>query len=438
MLLINFLGLMMKKYLSPGQIIALGFFTIIMIGSLLILLPISQKDPGSISFTDAMFTATSAVCVTGLTTIEAGSQLTAFGQTVLALLIQLGGLGFASISIGILMLSGHKVFLKQQNLVKESLNYGSLKGIVPFVKTVLLITFIFEFGGALFFFFIFSQYYSPLKAIGISLFHAVSSFNNAGFDIFGKGNSIVSYNDNAPLLIVTALLIIFGGLGYLVIKEVAVKHRFKKFSLHTKVVLCTTISLLLVGTLAFMITEDYNLLNAFFMSTSTRTAGFTSVDLSNISNAGLIIYIALMFIGASPSSTGGGIKTTTFFIVLTALYTYSSTNKPILFKRSLQKDILYKAFIIFCMGICVVLVSLFLVCAGNPELPFKDLLFETVSAFGTTGLSTGITSRLSTFSKYVIIATMYTGRIGPLTIASIWFFKKRSSVSYAEESLTLG
>ena len=428
----------MKKYMSPGRFIALGFFLIILLGTLFFLLPISQKVPGSISFTDALFTSTSAVCVTGLSMFDPGTVLSPFGQTVLALLIQFGGLGFVCISVGFIMFSGQKLFIRQRTLVKEALNYGSLNNITSLVKSVLSITIIAEGVGALLNFTVFSKIYPLPKAIGVSLFHAISSFNNAGFDIFGNGDNLVSYSGNIPLSLITSFLVIFGGIGYLVIKEVILKHKFKKYTLHTKVVLTMTVSLLLLGTLLFKITENYSWLNSFFMSVSTRTAGFTTVDLSNISNAGYIVYCLFMFIGASPTSTGGGIKTTTFLVVLVSLYSYFSTNKPSLFRRTLAKDILYKAFIILTTGITFIFLSLFLLCIFQPNIAFKDLLFEVFSAFGTVGLSTGITSSLSLVGKYIIIATMFIGRLGPLTIASLWMYKKTSHISYAEESVTLG
>lgn len=428
----------MKRYMSPGRFIALGFFLIIMLGTFLFLLPISQKVPGSISFTDALFTSTSAVCVTGLSTFDPGTVLSPFGQTILALLIQFGGLGFVCISVGFIMFSGQKLFIRQRTLVKEALNYGSLDNITSLVKSVLFITLITESIGALLNFALFSKTLPLSKAIGVSLFHAVSSFNNAGFDIFGNGNNLISYSDNTALLLITSFLIIFGGIGYLVIKEIIFKHKFKKFTLHTKVVLTMTISLLILGTLLFKITENYSWLDAFFMSVSTRTAGFTTVDLGNLSNAGYIIYCLFMFIGASPTSTGGGIKTTTFLIVIISLCSYFSANKPCLFKRTLAKDILYKAFIIFTMGLTVIFISLFLLCLSQNDIAFNDLLFEVFSAFGTVGLSTGITSSLSSVGKYIIIVTMFIGRLGPLTIASLWMYKKTSHISYAEESVTLG
>ncbi len=428
----------MKKFMNPGRIIAFGFLSIILIGTLLFLLPVSQKNPGSVKLIDALFTSTSAVCVTGLSTFDAGSVFTPFGQAVLMLLIQLGGLGFVSISVGIVMMTGHKVFLKQQTLVKEALNYGSLGGIFTLLKSVLFTTLIIEGMGTLLLLPMFLINYQPLKALWLSLFHSVSSFNNAGFDILGKGNSLFTYRNNFYFLLITSLLIILGGIGFLVIREVTFKHKFKKFSLHTKVVLTVTFLLLLGGTLIFKFFEGYDWLSAFFMSTSTRTAGFSTVDLGNISNTGLIFYSILMFIGASPTSTGGGIKTTTFLVVFMALYSYISENKTSLFKRTLPKDLLHKAFVIFSIGIGTVLSSLTLLCITNPAIPLNDLIFETISAFATVGLSTGITPLLSVAGKLIVTVTMFIGRVGPLTIVSLWILKKSSGVSYAEESLTLG
>ena len=331
----------MKRIMNPARILALGFFIIIVLGTLLLMLPISQKTGANIKFIDALFTATSAVCVTGLSTFDPATYLSVFGQTVLGILIQLGGLGFACISIGIVMVTGQKVFLKQQTLVKEALNFNSYDNILSLVKSVIFTTLIIEGTGTVLNFTIFIKDYSFPKALGLSIFHAVSSFNNAGFDILGKGNNLMSYQGNIALTLVTSFMIILGGIGYLVIKEVLTKRNYKKLSLHTKVVLWMTALLLVLGTVIFMLTEKYSLLDAFFMSTSTRTAGFTTVDLGNISNAGLAVYMALMFIGASPTSTGGGIKTTTFFVVIAALCSYSSSKTPTVFKKTLAKDILY-------------------------------------------------------------------------------------------------
>ena len=428
----------MKKLLTPGRIIVFGFLSIILMGTLLLLLPISQKAPNTFGFTDALFTATSAVCVTGLSTFDAGSTLSVFGQTVLAILIQLGGLGFVSISVGIAAFTGHKILVKQHNLVKEALNYSSLNGVIELVKSVLYITLIFEGVGAFLSFLVFIKDYPFLKSVGISLFHSVSSFNNAGFDILGLGNSLISQSGNVALNIITSLLVVSGGIGYLVIKEVFFKKRFRRFSLHTKIVLVTTLLLLVLGTVLMRITEGYTWLESFFMSVSTRTAGFTTVDLKNLSNAGLLTYLILMFIGASPTSTGGGIKTTTFFILFSALYSFVSANKTSVFKRTIPNDTLYKAFIILSLALAVVLCSLFGMCIAEPHIDFKALIFEVVSAFGTVGLSTGITPLLSPLGKYIIIFTMFIGRLGPMTIISIWIFKKRSGIAYAEESITLG
>ncbi len=428
----------MKKKIMPGKIIALGFLSIIAVGTILFMLPVSYKSGKAVSFIDALFTATSAVCVTGLSTFDPGSVFSGFGQTVLAVLIQLGGLGITCISLGLLMLTGQKVFIRQRTLAKEALNYNSLDGILTLVKSVLFTTVIIESLGAILNFTVFIQEYPLQKAIGLSLFHSVSSFNNAGFDVFGNGNSLVSYGTNTLFLLITSFLIISGGLGFIVIKEILVKHKFRKFSLHTKIVLSVTFLLLSVGTLILMLTDKFSLLEAFFMSTSTRTAGFTSVNMNDLSNGGLLTCIFLMFIGASPTSTGGGIKTTTFFVIITALYSYSTNKSPTAFKRKLPRDILYKSFIIFTLALLVVICSSLMLCILHPEINLRDIVFEVVSAFATVGLSTGITSSLSTFGKLVIIVTMFIGRLGPLTIASLWIFKRKSDISYAEESVPLG
>jgi trk system potassium uptake protein TrkH len=323
-------------------------------------------------------------------------------------------------------------------LVKEALNLDSMKGIVKLVKSVLLVTLSFEIVGAILSFFVFSKDYRIPKAIGISIFHSIASFNNAGFDILGGFKGLLDYQDNILLNFTTAGLIIFGGLGFFVIKEIVHKRSYKKLSLHSKIVITVTVFLLVTGTLLLKFTEDISWLGAFFFSTSARTAGFSTYFVGDFKNASLFVLTMLMFIGASPGSTGGGIKTTTIFTLFRRGYGVATNQQCYAFKRKIPAEIISKAFILTLFASTVVFISTFLLCVFEPEYSFMQVLFEVVSAFGTVGLSTGITPDLGLASKLVIIATMFIGRLGPLTMFTIWAVKVSSNISYSEESITIG
>lgn len=424
--------------MSPGAIVALGFAAVILIGTALLMLPISINDGMKISLIDALFTSTSAVCVTGLIAVDPADTFTVFGRTVLALLIQVGGLGITSIGVGFICFAGKKINMRERVLVKEALNYNSFKGILSLVKSVLIMTLSFETAGMLLSLIVFARDYSFWDALGISAFHSIAAFNNSGFDILGGLQNLIPYQKDILLNLVTCFLIIFGGLGFFVIRDIILKRSFRKFSLHTKIVLVTTVSLLTIGTLILKATEKISWMGAFFFSTSARTAGFSTYPLGNFTNAGLFALVILMFIGASPGSTGGGIKTTTFYVLMRSLISAAKSKTPSAFKRKLPADVLHKAFLITLLALAVVLISTFLLCIFEPETSFINLLFEVVSGFGTVGLSTGITPNLFVLSKLVLVFTMFIGRVGPLTIASLWVIKCETDISYAEESINVG
>lgn len=426
------------KKMSPGRFIVSGFVVVIILGALLLTFPFSATPGVDVSFIDALFTSTSAVCVTGLATVDLKDSFNVFGRIVVALLIQVGGLGFACVGVGFFLLAKKKVSFKDRLVIKEALNLGSVKGIVKLVKAILLITLCFESVGVILSFLVFSQDYPPLTALGISVFHAISAFNNAGFDVLGGFQGLIPYVDNILLNLTTSGLIIFGGLGFYVIKEIIHKRSFKKFSLHTKIVITMTAALLVSGTVLIKLTEDVSWLGAFFFSTSARTAGFATYALGSFTNAGLFVMIILMFIGASPGSTGGGIKTTTAFVLFKSAYSAATNKHCFAFKRKIPHDVVIKAFIIAFLAMTLVCFDTFLICIIEPKYTFMQILFEVVSAFGTVGLSTGITPDLSVWSKGILIFTMFIGRLGPLTIATVWSFKAMSNVTYSEESITIG
>lgn len=451
--MINFI-----KRQPPVRIIAFGFLFTILVGSLLLMMPISLQDGVNLNYIDALYTSTSAVCVTGLITVDTGLTFTAFGHTILAILIQIGGLGVATIGAGIIFAIGKKMNLKGANIIKEASNLDSGKGLRNFIKNIFMMTLIIELIGAILSFVVFIQKMDFSQALGVSLFHSIASFNNAGFDIlsstnnFGAFQSLAMYENNAFLLLITSGLIILGGIGFLVIKDIIIKKfKWKKFSMHTKVVLSMSLFLLISGTLLIKLTEDVNWINAFFNSVSARTAGFSTISLSSFSSATLLVIVIFMFIGASPGSTGGGVKTTTIFSLLQGVKSAATNKSEKAFKYSMPKNAFKKASVIVFIALSVILIGtyLILVFEKNTLIPqgvknsgttvtTMDALFEMTSAFGTVGLSTGITPYLSIGSKIVSMVIMFIGRLGPLTIASLWFFSRRETFRYPEGNIAIG
>ena len=416
----NFMDFLGKQ--PPGRLIAMGFATVILLGALALMLPISVREGVEVHFIDALFTSTSAVCVTGLIAIDTADHFTAFGQGVVAALIQIGGLGVTSVGVGLIIAAGRRVSIRNRLLVKEALNVDSYGGIVRLVKAVLLMTLCFETVGAILSFIVFSQDYDPVHALGISVFHSIAAFNNSGFDILGGLRN----------------LIIFGGLGFLVILDILKTRNFHRLTLHSKAVITTTIGLLAVGTVLLKLTEDVTWMGAFFHSVSARTAGFSTYTIGDFTNAGLFVLCVLMFIGASPGSTGGGIKTSTFFVILQAVRSMCTKRSIGAFRRSISQQNVSKACIIAVLSMAVVCIATFLMCVLEPECTFIQLLFEVVSAFGTVGLSTGITTSLSVAGKLVIILVMYTGRIGAVTLVSMWIEHPEQNARYTEETISIG
>lgn len=420
--------------------IALGFLSLILLGSLVLSLPISHNEGAAVSYTDALFTATSAVCVTGLVAFDTAQTFSVFGRTVIGVLIQIGGLGITTFGLGIVLMMRKKAGIKELHIAQESFNAPTLKGVMRLIRTVFFSTLLIELAGAILCFPVFLKKYGFGSAVGYSLFHSVASFNNAGFDIFGTGDSMYCYINDTYLNIVTALLIILGGLGFFVMSEVLVKRKPKKFSLHTKTVLSVTAFLIVFGTLALKLTEGEGIswLGAFFTSVSTRTAGFATRPMADFSNAGIMLICVLMIIGASPGSTGGGIKTTTAFVLVKHLFAFSTNKEAGAFKRKIPIDAIRKALAILVLAVCVVLLVTVTMCALEPTVDMRDMIFEVCSAFGTAGLSTGITAGLGVTAKMLLTVTMFVGRLGPLTIATLWAGRRDEDIQRAEESIQIG
>lgn len=419
------------KY-EPFKFITLLFLGVIAFASILLYLPISHIEGTTLSFIDSVFTATSALCVTGLNTIDFANTFNIIGLVIIALLIQLGGLGIICTAIMVFISIGKKVNLKFRILIKNSFNLNSLKGIVRFVLKVFKITFVIEIVGAILLFFNFVFKKGFLKSIGLSLFHSISAFNNAGFDLLSNNGVFNDY-----VKIITMILIILGGIGFLVISEILTKG-FKNLSLQTKIILSTTISLLVVGTVGYLLTTDLNFMDSMFLSVSTRTAGFMYWDLSQISNAGYMISIILMFIGASPTSTGGGIKTITFFVLILSIYSICRRRDCEIYKRRISSEVINKSLVILLTAIIIIFSATFLISCFDPALAIKDVLFEVVSAYATVGLSLGITGKLSFISKIIICIVMFIGRVGTITLLSILLKEDQKQIKYPEENIVVG
>ncbi len=427
------------RRLSPARILALGFAGLILLGSLLLSLPCCVRPGVQVSYLDILYTAVSAVCVTGLVVVDVADTFTALGQGLVGLLIQIGGLGVATVGAGVILMMGKKVSQQERTLIREAMNLDSGKGVIRFIKSVFFTTLIFEGLGTALSYPVFARNYPPLRALGVSLFHAVASFNNAGFDILGSMQNLIPYRDDVLLNLVTCLLIFFGGIGFLVIREMLEKRlRWRRFSMHTKVVLSVSLTLTAAGALLLWLTEDMSFLSALFHSVSARTAGFSTVPLGTFSNAGLLVMMLLMVIGASPGSTGGGVKTSTFFALLAGIRASATNTSEKAFHYALPREAFRKAAVIMLLALGAIGGSAFLMAAMEPELPLRDILFEMASAFGTVGLSTGITPRLSPGSKMLSMGMMFIGRLGPMTIASLWYFSRGERIHYPEGNIAIG
>lgn len=437
---------MLKKFIKsqpPARLITLGFVAVILLGSALLMLPCCHRNGVDLSYIDALYTSTSAVCVTGLVTVDCASTYTPLGQFVVALLIQIGGLGVTSIGAGFILLIGKKFDVKSRTLIREAMNLGSGKGVAHFIKSVFFTTIIIESIGAFFSFFVFIKDFPWYKALGVSAFHSISAFNNAGFDILGTKwgpmSSLNHYSSNLPLSLITCLLIFFGGIGFLVIRELwNKKFRWRKLSMHSKVVITMSLFLIATGAVILKLVGEMSWLQSVFHSVSSRTAGFSTKDFSALPTAAMMIITMLMFVGASPGSTGGGIKTSTLFCLFQGMKSAATNKSEKAFHYSLPSYAFRKASVVFLMSLGVVSFGIFLFILLEPTLDVEDIIFEVVSAFATVGLSTGITSDLGFGAKLLSIFIMFIGRLGPLTVATLWYFSRGERIRYPEGNITIG
>lgn len=442
---------MYRKYISkkPARLILFMYLITIAVGTILLTLPISSSTGQWTNIMDALFTTVSAVCVTGLTTVVTAFHWSAFGKFVIISLIQLGGLGVMTAASLVALIFNKKVSISDRIKLSEEKNASSIEGIVRIIKFIIISTFIVEGIGALFLSFTFVKDFGMLRGIMYSIFHAISAFCNAGFDIIGE-QSLIPYATNINISLVISSLIIVGGIGHIVISEIInKKFNFKRYNVHVKLTLLVTMILLVFPTIIFVLIEfnnpetlgNYNIFEkfivAFFQSTTTRTAGFFSSNQAMYLNASVIITIILMFIGGSPASTAGGFKTTTFAALFLITKSNVKKEKDInIFKRRLPEEISQKVIAIFTISLAWIVSVVFLVSLFEPNISSLDIVYEVISAYATVGLTRGITPDLSTISQLLIALTMLFGKVGPISII-VAFINSDRHKSYRQQKDTI-
>ncbi len=434
-----------KLKIHPYVLIILTFLGVILLGTICFMFPWSVKSGERLNFIDSLFMATSSVCVTGLTVINPAAKLSVFGKIVMAILMEIGGLSFITIAVCFFAIIGGKIGIGNRYLLKEALNQNSLAGIVHLVKRIILISMIIQCIGVILNYFALMSYYNYdfVKTLGASIFHSIASFNNAGFDVFGN-QSLILFKDNILLNISTMFLILCGGLGFIVIEELVTKRNIKKLSIHSRIVLIMTAVLTILGMFLFKFSmyDEITWLQALFTSVTCRTAGFTTIPLEQLPPGAYITAIVLMFIGVSPCSTGGGVKTTTIFVIFLTLVYYARGKKPKIFHRRISDGSIFKAFALFGSTVMLNILGTLIIGLSQPELGLEAILFEVVSGFSTTGLSMGITASFNVLSKVVMCFLMFFGRLGPLTIISVvnhnWMTESKEKIQYVEERIIVG
>jgi trk system potassium uptake protein TrkH len=444
-----------RRVYSIGRIMAFSFLAIILCGTLLLCLPFSSRDGHSAGLIKPLFTATSATCVTGLVLADTWSQWSSFGQAIILVMIELGGLGFMSAASLAFFSLKRKIPIQQQMVIAEAIGASDMSDVVAHQRRLLIRAFKIEAAGALILTVRFLFEYPFLEAVRLGIFHAVSAFCNAGFDILGfkePGASLLVYQNDPVILLTLIVLIVVGGLGFLVWDELLREHRPKKWSVYTKLVLITTGALLLFGTVSFCVLEWDNpdtlgplsipgkLLNAFFQSATLRTAGFASIDQGHLTSAGKAVSIMLMLIGGSSGSTAGGLKTVTFVVLLLFLWNRIRGKYTVnVFHRTISDNHVLNAITVFLLMVLLAFFGAAYISTTSP-ITFEDSLFETVSALGTVGLTADVTPHLKVSAQLMIIVFMYFGRVGLLTI-SFGFLKKKPAgekYKYANTDLLIG
>lgn len=440
-----------KTSFTPMRILATGFAVVIFIGAILLMLPISSADGKVTPFADCLFIATSSTCVTGLVTLDTGTHWNYFGKTVIMVLIEIGGLGFMSFATLFALLFGRKISLQERLIMQESLNSFKLQGLVKTARYVLVFTFTVQITAAIILSTQFIPQFGWAKGIYFSIFHSISAFCNAGIDLFGNFTSLTSYYNNSVVILTIGCLIIIGGLGFYVWQELY-SNGVKRLSTNTKLVLTVT-AILIFGGMALMYIFEMNnpatiqnmdlkgkLLSSWFAAVTPRTAGFNSISTADMSPGARFLTIILMFIGGSPGSTAGGIKTTTFGILfLTVVSVVKGREDVEVFKKRIGRELVIRSISITFIAMCLVTLVTMILCVTEAGASLEYIIYETVSAFGTVGLTLGLTPNLSVAGKFVLAFTMYCGRVGPLTLAIA--LAKRSTlkgVRYPEDKIIVG
>ena len=444
--------------MEPTQVIVIGFALIILVGAILLSMPISTQNGERIGFLDALFTSTSAVCVTGLVAVDTATYWSFFGQLVIITLIQIGGLGFMTVTTLVALIIKKRINLKERLLIQESLNQIDLSGLVKLTRYILLTTVLIEGTGALLLSTVFIPQFGMLKGIWYSIFHAISAFCNAGFDLMGvvsgPFSSLTYYVNNFTITITISLLIILGGIGFPVILDVVRNKKLSKLNIHSKIVLFSTAVLIVFGMLFILVLEYNNpktlgqlgfggkILASLFQSVTLRTAGFNTIDLSVMRESSIFLMIVLMFIGASPASTGGGIKTTTIATLILAVKSFIFGKQDIeVCERRIGEITVKKSLGIFLIGITLFLIGTFIISITNPKFSLLEVEFEVVSAIATVGLSIGGSPSLSILGKIFIMIFMFMGRVGSLTIFMALASrgtKKKPPIRYPEGKIIVG
>jgi trk system potassium uptake protein len=447
-----------SRHLTPTRIFVFSFAFFIMLGTLALWLPVSASvSKNNLRFVDALFTSASAVCVTGLASIDIGKDLSLFGQLITMVLFQVGGLGIITFSIVLFTLMGRGISFKGHEIAQSTFMHSPRRDFFLIIVRVLRYTLVIESVGTILLFARFILDFPVEQAFYHAVYNAVSAFNNCGYSLFP--DNMMRYQSDILVNVTIMGLIILGGIGFIVLHEVMSKFRGKqkKLSLHSRIVLITTAALILSGAVCFYLLEMNNVLSgtsiktailtSFFQSVTPRTAGFNTVNIGMLTNSTILIIMALMFIGASPGSTGGGVKTTSFALLLLLIINRMKGNENVnVANRTIPKELIEKTItVVFASAIIIGIITAVLLLAGgsnaeplSSRYQFIEYAFETFSAFGTVGLSMGVTPQLNDVQKYAIVLMMFIGRVGPLTLAFAWYSARRKGLKYAEESVMVG